>query len=156
MSMKQRVLLFSSAFVVFSILQAPAAGAQDLGVRLGVSIDPDQFYFGGHVESGPIYEELRFRPNVEIGFGDNVTVVGLNGEFVWPFPLRDGGTVYAGMGPAINIISFDFGPVNDTDVFAGLNFLIGYEFEEGFFAELKVGAIDSPDVKFGFGYTWRN
>jgi hypothetical protein len=45
---------------------------------------------------------------------------------------------------------------NDTEVEPGLNFLVGFEFGPGYFAELKVGAIDSPDVRFGFGYTWRN
>jgi len=96
-----------------------------------------------------------FRPNIEIGFGDNATLVALNGEFVWPFEIDRGGSVYAGLGPAINIYSFDVGPTNNTEVEAGLNFLVGYEFPEGYFVELKVGAIDSPDVKFGFGYTWR-
>lgn len=153
---KRFVLMSGLAFFAAGVLLAPASEAQDFGVRAGVSIDPDQFYFGGHVESGPLYEDLHFRPNVEIGFGDNATVVGLNGEFVWYFQLRNNDArIYAGMGPAINIVSFDIGPVSDTNVYAGLNFPIGVEFGEGYFAELKVGAIDSPDVKFGFGFTWR-
>jgi len=155
MSTRKCVLLWCFVIAVWVFARAPLAQAQDLGVRVGVSIDPDQFYFGGHVESGPIYEDLRFRPNIEIGFGDNRTIVGLNGEFVWPFPVQRGGTIYAGLGPAINIISFDNNVMSDTNVEPGLNFLVGFEFDEGYFAELKVGAIDSPDVKFGFGYTWR-
>ena len=35
----------------------------------GVSIDPDQVYVGGHIETEPLVERLVFRPNVEIGFG---------------------------------------------------------------------------------------
>jgi hypothetical protein len=155
MSMKKSVFVSCAALLLLGSLHAPAVGAQDLGLRFGVSIDPDQVYFGGHVETDPLFEELRFRPNVEIGFGNDATVVALNGEFVWPFDLQNGDSVYVGMGPAINIISFDAGPVSDTEVRAGFNFLMGYEFEEGFHAELKVGAIDSPEVKFGFGYTWR-
>jgi hypothetical protein len=154
--MKNRVFVWLLAAAVLGAASAVPAAAQDPGVRVGVSVDPDQFYFGGHVESGPIYEELRFRPNIEVGFGDNITLVALNGEFIWPFELENNNNiVYIGMGPAINIYSFDIGMTNDTEVEPGLNFLVGFEFGPGYFAELKVGAIDSPDVKFGFGYTWR-
>src|SRR5262245_33431318 len=46
-------------------------GARGLGLRAGVGIDPTQFYFGGHITAGPVVEKLWFRPNVEVGFGDN-------------------------------------------------------------------------------------
>ena len=154
MSMKKYAFLLCLALALFGLLHATPAAAQDFGARIGVSIDPDQFYFGGHVETEPVFEQLRFRPNVEIGFGDNLTLVALNGEFIWPFPVQNGGNIYVGMGPAINIYSID-APVDDTEVEPGMNFLVGFEFEENYFAELKVGAIDSPDVRFGFGYTWR-
>jgi len=36
------------AVLIFSTLAVPAA-AQTVGVRAGVSIDPEQFYFGGHL-----------------------------------------------------------------------------------------------------------
>ena len=35
------------------------------------------------------------------------------------------------------------------------NVLVGAESSGGLFFEFKVGAIDSPDFKFGVGYTWR-
>ncbi len=56
--------------VVGSALVAQGAGAQPrttAGVQAGVSGDPGQFYFGGHVETEPIADQLRFRPGVEIG-----------------------------------------------------------------------------------------
>ena len=151
----KRVFVSCCALMLFGVLLVSPAVAQDYGARLGVSGGPNQFYFGGHVESSPIIEELVFRPNIEIGFGDDRTIVGLNGEFVWPFELDQGGSVYAGLGPAINIIARTSGQSNDTSVDPGLNFLVGYEFDQGYFAEIKVGVIDSPEFKFGFGYTWR-
>lgn len=36
--------------VAWSLLAEPA-GAQTVGVRAAVSVDPDQFYFGGHAET---------------------------------------------------------------------------------------------------------
>ena len=37
----------------------------------------------------------------------------------------------------------------------GFNVLVGVEQSRGLFFEFKIGAIDSPDFKFGVGYTWR-
>ena len=42
----------------------------------------------------------------------------------------------------------------DSDVGGGLNFLLGIQHRKGLFAELKVGAIDSPSIKFAVGYVF--
>jgi hypothetical protein len=139
---------------VFAICVAPA-DAQTVGLRGGLSVDPDQFYLGVHTEVDQVIDRFAFRPNLEVGFGDNATVAAINAEFLYPFQLDNGTNLYAGAGPAINIISFDVAGFSDTVVEPGLNFLFGVDFDSNYFAELKVGAIDSPDVKFGFGYTWR-
>jgi len=134
---------------------APVAASAQVtgGLRAGLSIDPDQFYVGGHLETNPIVEHLVFRPNAEIGFGDDVTLAAFNFEFVWKFPRRrsDWG-FYAGGGPAINFYQFD-GPNDDTE--AGFNFVGGLENRKGLFFEFKIGVDDSPDFKFGVGFTFR-
>ena len=38
-----------------AMFSTPAA-AQDAGIRGGLSIDPDQFYFGGHIETSPLLD----------------------------------------------------------------------------------------------------
>ena len=43
----------------------------------------------------------------------------------------------------------------DSDTDAGFNIMVGAESSRGLFFEFKIGAIDSPDFKFGVGYTWR-
>ena len=50
---------------------------------------------------------------------------------------------------------FDGDGDDDSETEAGLNFLVGVEQSNGLFFEFKVGVIDSPDFKFGVGYTWR-
>jgi hypothetical protein len=127
------------------------AAAQGPGVRAGASVDPDQFYVGGHYETRALVERLHFKPNLEVGFGDDVTAIGINLEFVYKFPLRAPWTLYAGGGPALNIYSFD----DDSETDGGVNALFGAQTTQGLFFEVKVGAINSPDVKFGVGYTWR-
>jgi hypothetical protein len=136
--------------VVFS---ATSAAAQDPGIRAGLSVDPDQFYFGGHLETGPLVDRLHFRPNLEVGFGDDLTLIAANMEFVYKFPSRSGWTFYAGGGPALNVFIDD--ATDDSNTEAGLNLLIGVEQARGLFFEFKFGVVDSPDFKFGVGWTFR-
>ena len=133
-------------------LTVPAA-AQDGGLRGGLTVDPDQFYFGGHLETSPLVDRLHFRPNVEVGFGDDLTLIAANMEFVYKFGSRTGWGMYAGGGPALNVYMFDGEDDSNTD--AGLNLLVGVEKSNGLFFEFKMGVVDSPDFKFGVGWTFR-
>ena len=139
------------------VVSSMPAAAQDAGVRAGLSVDPDQFYFGGHLETGPLVDRLHFRPNLEIGFGDDLTFIGANMEFIYKFPRRSGWGLYAGGGPALNIFieNNDFPDDDDSDTEAGLNLLLGVENASGLFFEIKFGVVDSPDFKFGVGWTFR-
>jgi hypothetical protein len=143
---------FLLGLVLFS--STPAL-AQDGGVRGGISVDPDQFYFGGHLETSPLIDRLYFRPNVEVGIGDDLTLIAANMEFVYKFTTQRNWNLYAGGGPALNIYMIDGPGDNDAETDAGLNVLVGVEQSRGLFFEFKIGAIDSPDFKFGVGYTWR-
>ena len=128
------------------------AFAQGPGVRAGVSVDPDQFYVGGHYETDELIEHLHLRPNLEVGFGDNVTTVAVNIEAVYKFPLKNrrGTSFYAGGGPAILFYDRD----NGSDAKGGLNLLGGLEFGK-VFLEVKGGLFDAPNLKVGIGYTFR-
>jgi hypothetical protein len=133
-------------------LPSPAA-AQAGGVRGGITVDPDQFYVGGHYETPPLVDRLYFRPNVEAGFGDHLTLIAINFDFLYKFRSRAPWTLYAGGGPAVNFYSFDDIDASDTE--PGVNFIVGAESRRGLFFEMKIGAIDSPDLKFGVGWTFR-
>lgn len=129
------------------------AEAQEIapGVQAGVSVDPDQFYFGGHIETSPLVERVRFRPNVDIGIGEDLTLVAFNFDFTYAFTSNRPWNLYAGGGPAINWFDFDSG--SETE--AGFNFLVGAKARNGLFFEMKIGVMDSPNLKFGVGYTFR-
>lgn len=141
------------SFLLAALLAASAQPvfAQGPGVRAGVSVDPDQFYFGGHFETGALVDRLHFRPNAEIGIGDDVTTVALNFEFAYKFRRQGDWGFYAGGGPAINFYDFEGG--SDTE--PGFNFIVGAETRQGLFFELKVGVVDSPELKFGVGWSFR-
>ena len=143
------LLAFVAGFGVFAV--APAAAQTSAGIRAGLSVNPDQFYFGGHVETPPLVDQLRFKPNVEVGVGNDVTVVALNIEFAYVFPSQRPWNVYAGGGPALVVTDTS----NDTDSGGGFNLLVGAEHQSGLFMEVKVGVVDSPDLKIGVGYSFR-
>jgi len=149
-----------AGFALLAVGSTPALAQQPgFGVRAGVSAEPDQFYFGAHFDTGPIFDKLSFRPNAEIGVGNNQTTVAGNFEFAYWWPLRrHPWNIYAGGGPAV--IFYDHGnPHHDdeggSDVEPGFNILIGAAHRSGFFTEIKIGLIDSPGFKFGVGYAWK-
>ena len=147
-----RTIVAAAALIVFA---APAR-AQGVGVRAGASADPDQFYAGAHFETGELVENLRFRPNVEVGFGDNVTLFAINFEFSYRLPpatlprSMSMWHLYVGGGPALNIFKYS----DDTQSEGGFNGLVGLAHRNGLFVEAKIGALKSPDFKFGVGYTF--
>ena len=155
-----RVSLLAVALFVLTLASPHAALAQagGVGVRAGVSGSPDQFYFGAHADTGPLIDRLSFRPNLEVGLGDHVTTIAANFEFVYWFPhRRQPWGLYAGGGPALNVYRWDAGRFSDShsETDPGFNLLVGIAHRKGVFAEFKVGLIDSPDIKFGIGYTWK-
>jgi hypothetical protein len=141
-------------FTVLLVTAAPAA-AQGPGVRGGISVDPDQGYFGLHYETAALVDRLHFKPNVEVGLGDDLVLTSINMEFSYKFPTRSRWGLYAGGGPAILIVNRDDDAGGGTDTDAGLNLMLGAEHRGGLFFEIKVGVVDAPDVKFGVGWTFR-
>jgi opacity protein-like surface antigen len=147
-----RRLALAAAIVIVLLASASAASAQTLGLRVGASVDPDQFYFGAHYETRPLVDRLRFRPNIEAGIGDEVTTTALNFELAYHFPDASGGWhFYGGAGPALIFYKRN----GDTDAQGGFNVLLGVEHRGGLFVEIKAGAIDSPNFKIGVGYTFK-
>jgi hypothetical protein len=144
-----RTFLLAALLVVTT---AASAAAQNAGVRAGVSGSPDQFFFGLHYETEQLVDRVHFKPNLEVGVGSDQTLVAINLEFVGKFPIqREPWTVYVGAGPALVIDKINNG---GTDTGGGFNILLGVEHQRGLFAELKVGMIDSPSVKFAVGYVF--
>ena len=76
--------------------------------------------------------------------------------FVYSIPLqRQPWRLYAGGGPAANVYKFSRPASGETDISGGFNLLVGVQHSRGLFSELKVGAMDSPTLKFTLGYAFR-
>lgn len=136
-------------------------GWRGWGPRVGITMNPDQIHFGAHLDFGNFAEHVRFQPNVEVGIGDDLTVIALNAEAAYRFATRwDVWTPYLGGGIGLNFVSFDTeiegGDDSSTDF--GLSLLGGIEkgLKNGhrFFVEGKLGLADAPDFKATAGWTF--
>jgi hypothetical protein len=143
-------LFLALALLLSPIATVPVQAQMRAGVQGGMSVDPDQVYFGGHVRTAPLVDRLRFRPSVDVGLGENLTLIGLNFDFIYGFPARGPWSLYVGGGPSINISKID----NASNTGAGFNFIVGAQQRDGLFFEVKVGAGDAANVKLGVGYTF--
>lgn len=151
--------LISYIVVMICLLAGPArvmAYGNGLILRAGAGINPDQFVIGaqtvlGHIAKPP---SPRFSPSVDIGFGDNVTVITLNPDFrVMVSPPRSNAFVYLQAGPTISIVDPKHGD-GDTDI--GLTISGGVNFPMGatnfYSLEGRIGIGDVPDVRILLGF----
>lgn len=136
-------------------------GFRGWGPRLGLTFSPDQFHFGAHTDFGAFAPRVRFQPNVEVGLGDNLTLVTLNFEAAYRFrETWDVWSPYLGGGLGLNFASYDSeGLDDDTSTDLGVSVLGGIEkglsSGDRFFVETKLGLVDeSPDVKVTVGWTF--
>lgn len=146
--LNRKTLMFLATIMLFTASSAMAQ--MRFGLRAGGSIDPEQFHFGVHAITDPLFENFTFRPNLEVGVSKFATVAA-NFEFAYAFPIENKPySIYAGIGPSLIIVA----NTSDADAGGGINFLFGFEHKNGFMGEMKIGVIDSPDVKFTVGYTF--
>lgn len=160
------ILIMAITILSYNVVMAqsePASkvGFRGWGPRIGASINPDQFVFGGHADLGYFGKRIRFEPNLEMGFGDHITLVTVNFDAAYRFLATwNTWSPYVGGGLGVNFYSwdngYDHGNNNDTEV--GVSALGGIErgLSNGsrFFIMAKVGLANSPDIKFLAGWTF--
>jgi hypothetical protein len=132
-------------------------GVHGGGPRVGVTINPDQVHFGGHLDLGDLAPRLMLFPNVEIGLGDNFTVVTPTFELDYRF-RDDWGSwnPYLGGGIGPVFVSRDGGGDN-TELGLAIQGGIARQLssQPGFlFIEFKLGLVDYPDAKFTIGWNF--
>lgn len=156
------------AVLLISLAVGTAAAEAELGfkgwgIRGGLSIDPDQFFVGGHLDLGTIVESVHIVPNLTVGFGDDWTIIALNPDFYYMFPVDGLGGVYFGGLFAFQYIKYDLPPIakelgfDDSDTEVGLHVIGGVQLQSApIMLELNIGLDDTPDLKAAIGYTFRN
>ena len=147
----RRFLIGSLALAVLLLTNA-RAGAQGVGFQGGLTIDPEQGFFGTHLETGELFPNFRFRPGVDGAFGDDFSLATINVEFLYYIQVGRSWSLYQGGGPAIVFLRRD----GDTSTHGATFYTFGFAHESGFFTDFKVGGGSGPTLKFGVGFTVRN
>lgn len=145
------VLVFA-AFLGFSTRDASAQSS--INFNGGASIDPTQVYAGVSWESPDIGGRFRLRPGIDGGFGDGLRLGTINIDLITKFQLGTSGwSLIQGGGPIISISKLTLFEDAPREVHAGGSYLFGFQHDNGFFAEFRVGGGGYvPQLKMGVGW----
>jgi hypothetical protein len=157
-----RKLLLVGALALVPVAAQAAATVVSAGPRVGVSLSPDQFVFGGQLSLREFAPDWSFDPNLEIGFGDHEETIAPNFDVL--YHLRLSGSdwrPYVGGGLALTFVSedrpFPDRDANQTDV--GLNAVIGItaptDRGSRWFAEMRFGLGDVANLKVVGGLNFK-
>lgn len=141
-----------AAVFVAALFVASSASAAGIGPRVGLTGDPDQVHAGLHVDAMRMAPNFGFMPSFEVGVGNDITLFSANFDFKYAFATRTSWRPYLGGGPALHFVNVDNGGDN-TEV--GMAFFGGMQTgtrSGAFLMELRLGLVDSPDVKFTVGW----
>ena len=152
--MFRRLLVVGALALLPLVAHAASPTVTAFGPRLGVSVDPDQFVVGGQLSLQEFAPNWSFDPNLELGFGDNLTDIAFNLDAY--YHLRLSGSdwrPYLGGGLGVNFVSWDapLGTRDDSDTQVGLNLVAGLTIParsgDHWFTELRFGVGDVPTLK---------
>jgi hypothetical protein len=141
-------------FLLCNVFQSPAHGQEDnpsglgWGLRGGLSLSPDQVVLCTQYSLGKKFQVVRVVPSVDLGFGDNVTTVDINGDFLLKINLPDVNFgLYGGGGPTLAFWDYEGG----SDWELGLSLVVGTQvpiFERNATnLEARIGIGDVPDFR---------
>ena len=154
---------FALALLLAAVLPAVAGAASSttIGPHLGFSVSPDQVVLGGQIQFREIAPQIDLLPSIDLGLGDDVTLITLNGDFHYRFKVNSKWTPYAGAGIALHFVSWDNpGPGTDNSDTQGGGTIIGgaeVPTKSGghFFVEGKIGIGDGPDLTVLAGWHFK-
>ncbi len=164
----RRFALFQT--VCLLLLAATVGSAADnleysgWGPRIGLADDPDQVVVGAHFDLGEFSRYVAFKPNLELGFGDDHTILTLTAPVHYRWERLRGTDVvpYAGAGVSAAIVNRDDRPGkkgDDTDFEFSLRAIGGAEFplrnERSFFIEINLAIGEPHDIQAIVGWNYR-
>ncbi|PID78560.1 hypothetical protein CSA17_03505 [bacterium DOLJORAL78_65_58] len=152
-------------FVLIALLTLGAGSAPALqepvnfGARVGYTSwdDVHQMHVGGHAILAEIFPNVDYTPSLEVGLGDDLTLLTLNNDLTYRFTELTTAPwgLYGGGGLGLHRLQSDD---RDGDAELGLSAVVGstYELAGGnrLRAEVRIGLMDTPDLKLTIGYTF--
>ena len=149
------IILFSSLAVSLTPT-AHAQNSENVAMRLGVSMDPDQFVAGLYTYAGSLTPQVHFMPYADVGLGDDIVVLTGNGDFRFDIvSLRNSPILfYISAGPTVAFWDSDH---FDSEVELGASVAFGMTriplgATNSLNFEIRVGLGDIPDGKLMVGF----
>jgi hypothetical protein len=149
-----RLLALFAAFAAVAGFPGIHADEEGWGIRFGFADDPDQAVVGAQYDIGEVVNHVHVVPMLEIGFGDDVTVLSMAGMAYWHFKKTEKLDPYAGAGVEAGWIDFDddFPGDDDSDFDIQINVAGGLRFplknpKNELFVELVLGSGDLHDAQ---------
>ena len=100
-------LLLLTTLWGLSPASAAELGFYGWGPRVGVADSPDQLVLGLHQDFGEFIERLRFQVSLELGFGDDRSIIALTLPVHYRFRVDEGFVPYLGGGLVVGFIDVD-------------------------------------------------
>ena len=160
-----RNLLLVAALVLSPVAaQAGAPAVVSGGPRVGLSSDSgtDQIVLGGQLSLPEFAPDWSFVPSLELGFGDDASVIALNFDALYHLRFADSDwRPYLGGGLGVGFVSVDLPPPyhDASDTVVGVNAVMGFSVPtnsgDHWFAELRLGLGDLPDLKIIGGFNFK-
>lgn len=148
------------SIVAVLALAGTANAGTNFGLRGGITTGPQQFHVGGHADIGPYFNHVSLRPNIELGFGDDLLIAATNLEAVYRFQREwQTWSPYLGGGVGFNRVDPDNARL-EGDASTEVGPLITGGIERGMsgggrlFMESKLGLGNAPDFKLTVGWTF--
>lgn len=154
-------LMVGLLFTLPALASNRGAGYRGFGPRVGLTINPDQVHVGAQIDFGDLAGNLMMLPNLEVGFGDNLTTIAPSFELDYRFRSDWGAwTPYlgGGMGPVFYSAKHGGGSSSKLGIYLQFGIGRGSSGSESghFFLEGKLGLADAPDGKVTVGWTFGN
>jgi hypothetical protein len=159
--MTRRPGVLSLALLLVVPATAPALDLKprDVHLRAGFSVNPDQGHVGLQAGIGS-WGKVGFRPSLDLGFGNGVRLVSLNGDVLYRFDRAKRIQPFLGGGPALSLIDVTDG-VGESEgvsaelaghVVAGVHWLPARgKSGRRYLVEARAGFGDTPDFKLTLG-----
>lgn len=156
----QKALLTVLVTLCLAVPATAEMGFYGWGPRLGFADDPDQIVVGIHQDFGEFVRNLRFQPNLEAGFGDDVTTISATIPVHYRFTGLASTTPYVGGGILLAWINREKPRGNDDSEFQINPVLVGgAEWKIGsrndLLLELHIAGGDAFDLKLVVGWVIR-
>lgn len=137
--------------------QAQEMERSRLGLRAGVTLNPDQFHMGFHVKTVEIGPHFRGQPSFELGVGNDFTVVTINPDLIYTWE-NSRKPIHPYLGWGVGFAIFNRRSIEKTSYKVGINLLAGIEIpvgnERSLLIESKFGFGGIPEIKLISGITF--